>query len=76
LFLSVVAASLGGLAEIGGGRYFRVSLAGGIQVAYDRPFRDPGWYCGLALSGALGDDLFHLLSGGLAAARKVSSAEP
>jgi len=63
----------GGLLELGAGRFFRLAATGGIQFEYGDPGKTPGWFAGLALSGELGDDLFHLINGGLAGARKVAA---
>ncbi|MEY4510288.1 MAG: hypothetical protein RLZZ450_2410, partial [Pseudomonadota bacterium] len=63
---------LGALMEIQIPHFVRFGLSYGVQVEYDHVFGPPGWFTGLALSGELGDDLFHLLNGGLSAARAVT----
>jgi hypothetical protein len=57
-----------------GYKWFRMSFTAGAKLRYKSIEETPGWFAGIALSGQLGDDLTHLLNGGLSAARAVSGA--
>ena len=58
---------LGASAEIGG-KSFRVMASGGLVGRYSGPtYKDifaAGWFVGVALSGEMGDELFHYFNGG------------
>jgi|GEM_PF-5623305 len=61
---------VGGLLELGVSE-FRFGISGGFQIDYSQVTQDPGWFTGLAVSGAFGDDLFHLLNDGSKAAASL-----
>ena len=63
----------GALLELGTNHYFRVAVTAGAQFRYANLDKTPGWFAGLAISGAFGDDFVHWINGGLSAARKLQA---